>query len=742
MSDNEEDEDEETLQLRLQAIETQLKLKKLQSRKRDIRSESDHEKDRPPTSRATTALYSNRDSGRDQPLAKSRSASDIQIPLSPDKRKTTVAQEQRSPGRVLLGIDKGLRGRNVSLRRAPSLRVNDDPFIIESSNAGATPGTSLSRHASVGRNRGVELGKSFNERRIESMNRESRETERIQRLEKHRRERKTGFGVKSSEIETLRKTAEAEHEQVKVNQQRKVEAGFSREEVLRAANKPPGGFVQRSNATASVRNSRRERPTQTTDAFQRPRSSASERNYLQERPSSQASSAVSDPSRSSTPVGDPSLFEPYSSSNLSRRYLPHAFLKREFEDKKPILMSKLWVEVKAPDFDIPEEFVMGDMVVFATIANKSQPFTHKDPHRTQTHDAPAQTSLEQANTSRDNDRGKYMVLKLVDLKFPTLDLDLFLFSSAYTRWSKLTPGTVIAILNPDIMPPPKHKKDTNRWSLTLNSSEDTILEIGTNKDIGWCKAVKKDGQQCSDWVDKRKTEYCEFHINAGVERIRRGRMEVQGMGAGYAPGGKKGGQTGMFGSGRRGGGGGEGSKSGSKHGGRRDKDDGLIREGKQYDRGAHSAYFMAPNFNGRSAASLLDADEEGNRGGRGERIRRALAEKEREREIGRQLGSIGGGPGAEYLRGSRRSEQKKSGNEGASEMEMSRSEPRDARSLGLRGNKADEVSLGMLKRKRSETLGGAKKKTRFVTEKGIREAGRESLPGPADIELDDGLEII
>ncbi|KAL8718916.1 MAG: hypothetical protein Q9225_004019, partial [Loekoesia sp. 1 TL-2023] len=56
-------------------------------------------------------------------------------------------------------------------------------------------------------------------------------------------------------------------------------------------------------------------------------------------------------------------------------------------------------------------------------------------------------------------------------------------------------------------------------------------------------------------------------------------------------------------------------------------------------------------------------------------------------------------------------------------------EPVDAASLGLKRNKAGSVQLSPLKKKRlgSAVEDGARKKTRFVTDKGIKEAGRESL---------------
>ncbi|KAL8992670.1 MAG: hypothetical protein Q9188_007531, partial [Gyalolechia gomerana] len=101
--------------------------------------------------------------------------------------------------------------------------------------------------------------------------------------------------------------------------------------------------------------------------------------------------------------------------------------------------------------------------------------------------------------------------------------------------------------------------------------------------------------------------------------------------------------------------------------------------------------------------------------------------REREREIAKQLGERGKGMGGEYLKirhqGPEASEMGEERSEGRSQI------PVDAASLGLKGNKAGDVQLSPLKKRRFGGVveGGARKKTRFVTEKGIREAGRESL---------------
>lgn len=164
-----------------------------------------------------------------------------------------------------------------------------------------------------------------------------------------------------------------------------------------------------------------------------------------------------------------------------------------------------------------------------------------------------------------------------------------------------------------------------------------------------------------------------------------------------------------------------------------------------------------------------------------ERTRKRFAAEEKEKELARKLGNIGGGLGAEYMA------KKANRNERPPPLERdlfwNPPPPPDARKLGLLDGKASEVSLGPAKRKRTGTssstgtsgprgwggelskdlgrmrdgqrLEPVKKKTRFVTAKGIREAGRESFGGPEaaamlrnravlddDDDDDDDLEII
>lgn len=321
----------------------------------------------------------------------------------------------------------------------------------------------------------------------------------------------------------------------------------------------------------------------------------------------------------------------FSGLHLSKRFISSEKLEEAFEDKVMMSIPKLLKDVKSPDYDPPD--IEGDFVVFGVIATKSAPRAHEPANRTMSNGDPDDPAMS---------KSKFMIIQLTDLQW---EISLFLFDTAFESFWKLTVGTVLAILNPGIMPPKPHMRDTGQFSLKLTSSDDTLLQIGQAKDIGFCKSLKKDGNICGQWINNTKTEVCEFHVSMAVQRSKAGRMETNGMGGlelfmrsshGKARGNAKRSWTSRY-----------GSPEGQR--GKRDCD---RKQGRYYDREAHAtAYVMPIGPQGLSAASLLDAEDYSNReGSRAERHQRRLAAQEREHGLAKKLGSHGGGLGGEYMR--------------------------------------------------------------------------------------------
>lgn len=719
MEDDDEDDDEETLQLKLAAIQAKLKLKKLQAAKSAQKKAAaasaglEAELGNPPRRRLEDApnlrpagipLQSGIAAARekfDREQTENLTARGVQVPASP-VRKVRPPTEQTSPQRVLLGIDKGIRAADVSLKRAPSIRKLGQDSDTQQGGGylrrARTPVLSQAQKQDA-----APRPLSFNDRLAAAR---TEEAEKKQRQERIQRVRTTDFSLGQEEMEQYKSKA-VEIPDIPLKPEE-----FSREQILRTVNKTGG--LQPSAL-----------------------------------PESQ-------PPREKTPEPDSAAFEPYSGFHLKKRILPHQVLTRTLQDKQTYHLKDLLRDVKAPDFSLPD--VESDIVIFAILAQKSDPRHH----------APKPGGSGKPSS----ERGKYMVMTLVDLSF---ELELYLFDSGFARFWKLTPGTVVAILNPGIMPPPPGREATGRFSLVINSDADMILEIGQARDLGFCKSVKADGAQCHSWVNAKRTEYCEFHTNSAVSKMRSGRIELNSSG---------------FGGGR------DGPRNRWLKKKQQEEDE--KKKKVTYDKYAHSAYFV-------SSAALVDGDGSiTDRAEREEALKRRNVQKERERDIAKKLGELGGGAGKEYMtrRVADAAASKKTSSNSTSTLTTSalpgeKTARPDARALGLIAPKGEQprIDLSRAKRKRPEssqsgasstlTTGGdvvagrvalgwgtslstklarmkdgekldgstsqgenivkafarveaakerirspVRKKTRFITEKGIREAGRESLGEP------------
>jgi len=768
--EEDDDDDEEILKLQLQAIEAKLKLKKLKAAKAQKRAATSASEGGSSGLRPVSApgdavglrelpIQSKIAAARDR-MERANGQVPVQVPASPVKRAQSAANQSTSPQRVVLGIDKGLRAADVSLRRAPSARRPQDERTVQQGGYLRRTKTPLPGQAPEEEARPM----SFNERLASARSEEASRMEKQQRIQNIR---SSAFSVGKEEMEEYRtKAADIPDQPYKPQE-------YTRSDVISATGRINGGQLPRSSTVLDIRNSA-------------PLGAES----------SEGNSTAADTTNG---ADSEASFEPYSGLHLSKRILPHKVLTRAIRGMKTYLIKDLLRLVKSPDWSLPD--IESDIVVFAIIASKSDPRSHRP--------GPA------GDDKAQKDRGKYMVVTLVDLNF---ELELYLFNTGFERFWKLVPGTVLAILNPSIIPPPPGREATGRFGLVINSDADTILEIGNARDLGYCKSVKKDGQMCSSWINVRRTEYCEFHTNEAIRKTRAGRIELNST-------------TGF-------GGGGDGPRSkhneyykNKKH----EKTEEELKRGN-YDRFAHATYFV----NG-AHRSAMDEEREGGLADRAEReegLKRKLLRQEKERDIAKRLGEIGGGAGKEYMSRAAKATVAANAALGSSISSSSTAvsaavsgslssritntslstagsnaetvPPRwDARALGLVGKRGDDgpkISLAPVKRKRPEssasssTAGGSslsgnkaaalgwgsalgtklsrmkdgerldgrkasdfairdhrdasttddaggspsvvppparsgdrspvRKKTRFVTEKGIREAGRESLGEP------------
>ena len=380
-TEDEDEEDEETLQLRLDAIEARLKLKKLQQKKKTktASSSSDIENERPAelNHRASSILEARQCHQLEGP--RSKSFSGIQIPVSPSHKPKSV-DEPKSPGRVLLGIDKGLKGRNVSLKRPPVSRnqqpAEDDPFLNHRTTTSESKLTVPSNSTGSSYRNSPVKSKSFSERIAETRQLEKEQKERAYRI---RNRRSTGFGIKDDEIETFKN--EAENQDTKDDQRVSSRGdGFSREEVLKAVNKPNGRLARHNtvSTTSSLR------PPQ----YEKPFSPVNPKQALDSSKTPKPTELSPQPSRSSQSEKQPddtTLYDPFSTLHLTKRIHPHPMLTKTFGSKPILLLPSLLRQVHSPTYTLPAEYDT-DFIVLAAIASKSSPLSHKDTHRTNTTD--------------------------------------------------------------------------------------------------------------------------------------------------------------------------------------------------------------------------------------------------------------------------------------------------------------------------------------------------------------------
>lgn len=713
-NDDDEDEDEETLRLQLAAIEAKLKLKKLQQ-ERSAKSNAASPRPQDPQSQniLTSSSFPARPTSRMRSMrertATEEQADEVQVPLSPAKRPPLL--DPISPRRGLINFKKASE---VSLKRPSSARSATnkvkESFIRPGSSSQAMQNRESPPDIWSAAAGDFKRPKSFSERIAESR---TVDRAKEQRAEQIRRNRTSAFQIDNKEIEKFKEEAAARSTPSKTVQ-RPTET-FTRDEILHSINQTRLG-IKKSTTTPNLAASAFSTPTRTSHSLATGRA-------VQKTPTEP----------------DISKKEPFSTLNLSNRILPHSFLTRTLENKKVLRIPQLLETIKAPDFELPES-IDGDYVVFGIVASKSEPKQHKEPKK----------STKEVDMFDDglNNTDKYMVMTLTDLKWT---VDLFLFDTAFPRYYRLSEGTLVAILNPTILPPPPGKIDTNRFSLSLSSSDDTILEIGSAQDIGYCKAERKDGKICRSWVDSRKTEFCDFHIDVQVRRMQASRAGINGGTGLFAPGGRNAPRIADIG------------LSQGQRGGRR----ALKSEGSRYNWATQSTYYVAPapksapsftspsvtprhgiGGRGSSAAALIDGiadnpfeDQIHGSANKGDRIRRRLVEQQREREIAQKLSSGGNSTGSDYLRIGL----EKAALKGAAKLkpgkELSTSEPIGPGSQNevtriFKFRTADEVNLGPAKKRMrgqeddkalTRDPPASVKKTRFVTPKGIREAGRDSL---------------
>ncbi|XP_034382608.1 protein MCM10 homolog isoform X2 [Cyclopterus lumpus] len=219
-------------------------------------------------------------------------------------------------------------------------------------------------------------------------------------------------------------------------------------------------------------------------------------------PASQSRPAASTgtPKPSLPPLPKDVGVEKYSGLRLRKPRVSSCEMDRKMADRRRIRLSEV------PERLAQEKLEDCDWVTFAVLVNKVTP---------------------QSNSS-----GKtFSIWKLNDLHNLDVFVSLLLFGEVHKEHWKTEPGTVIGLLNPN---PMKQKEGYDGVSLTVDNPQKVLL-MGDAQDYSTCKAMKKNGDPCSQIVNMFECEYCQYHVKAQYKQMSSKRAELQSAYSGKAP---------------------------------------------------------------------------------------------------------------------------------------------------------------------------------------------------------------
>uniref|UniRef100_A0A673B2U3 Protein MCM10 homolog n=1 Tax=Sphaeramia orbicularis TaxID=375764 RepID=A0A673B2U3_9TELE len=192
--------------------------------------------------------------------------------------------------------------------------------------------------------------------------------------------------------------------------------------------------------------------------------------------------------------------EKYSRLRLRKPRVSSIEMDHKMGGRRLIRLSEL------PERLAREKLEDSDWVTFAVLINKATP---------------------QSNSS-----GKtFSIWKLNDLHNLEVCVSLLLFGEVHKEHWKTEPGTVIGLLNPN---PMKQKEGYDGVSLTVDHPQKVLL-MGEAQDYGTCKAMKKNGEPCSQIVNMYECQYCQYHVKAQYKKMSSKRAELQSSFSGKAP---------------------------------------------------------------------------------------------------------------------------------------------------------------------------------------------------------------
>ncbi|CAB4034735.1 MCM10 homolog, partial [Paramuricea clavata] len=121
----------------------------------------------------------------------------------------------------------------------------------------------------------------------------------------------------------------------------------------------------------------------------------------------------------------------------------------------------------------------------------------------------------------------YSIWKLSDLAFHLQNstISVFLFGENHKEHWKTVEGSVVALLNPAVLPPRERQSSVVAFSL---DNPKKLMMIGMSQDFGICHSGRKsDGKRCSNFINKAEGNFCQYHVQREYSKKRSKRMECQ-----------------------------------------------------------------------------------------------------------------------------------------------------------------------------------------------------------------------
>ncbi|KAH9634291.1 hypothetical protein HF086_011551 [Spodoptera exigua] len=118
---------------------------------------------------------------------------------------------------------------------------------------------------------------------------------------------------------------------------------------------------------------------------------------------------------------------------------------------------------------------------------------------------------------------QFLIWTLSDLKDDLKTVSMFLFRKAYNDLWKTPEGTVVAVLNPNVLD--RSQNSAEQASLSVENP-DRVMILGKSKDLGVCKSRKKNGEPCTAFVNLSQCDVCTYHVKQEYQKYSR-RQELQ-----------------------------------------------------------------------------------------------------------------------------------------------------------------------------------------------------------------------